>query len=216
MTEIKRTQKREKDKRYYQTHREEILKKQTIYQREHRRVKTDEELEKMGRDSYGRFLKTNGRQRYKMQQRGGKRKGVHVIIWEEYYKKELPKGWCVHHINENKKDNRIENLKALSMSDHTKLHFKKYYKSKDVWNKGIKYHNGSNALNHKVTKRQINKQKIKLFGKDLEIKIKIWKMKDEGFNNIQIGKELNLTANNVCQKWQSFKKIFNPCSGRLI
>ena len=35
---------------------------------------------------------------------------------------ELNKEYEVHHINQNKKDNRVENIQILSKSDHMKLH----------------------------------------------------------------------------------------------
>lgn len=34
----------------------------------------------------------------------------------------IPKGWVVHHINQDKLDNRIENLIMLSQSKHMRLH----------------------------------------------------------------------------------------------
>lgn len=47
----------------------------------------------------------------------------HIFIWE----KEngiIPEGYHLHHINGDKLDNRIENLRMMSRSDHTKLHWK--------------------------------------------------------------------------------------------
>lgn len=42
----------------------------------------------------------------------------HIIVWEETNGRELPEGWVVHHINGNKKDNRIENLTAMPFGQH--------------------------------------------------------------------------------------------------
>ncbi|MBT3582788.1 HNH endonuclease [Candidatus Woesearchaeota archaeon] len=47
----------------------------------------------------------------------------HRFIWEQS-NGEIPKGFQIHHINENKQDNRIENLQLLSNSEHQKLHLK--------------------------------------------------------------------------------------------
>ena len=46
---------------------------------------------------------------------------LHVVVWENCHGKR-PAGWHVHHINQNKEDNYLENLKGLSCSDHMKAH----------------------------------------------------------------------------------------------
>lgn len=46
----------------------------------------------------------------------------HAVICEHLGITEIPKGFCVHHIDGNKKNNDISNLCLLSMGAHTKLH----------------------------------------------------------------------------------------------
>ena len=46
----------------------------------------------------------------------------HTIVVEENIGRKLLKAEIVHHINEDKTDNRIENLSIMTLSDHTKLH----------------------------------------------------------------------------------------------
>ena len=53
----------------------------------------------------------------------GKREYEHRLVWKKYYGN-IPKGFQVHHINGNKLDNRIENLKLISNSEHQKIHSK--------------------------------------------------------------------------------------------
>jgi len=42
----------------------------------------------------------------------------HVLVWEEFNKCSLPKGWHVHHKNGIKTDNRPENLEAMTHQAH--------------------------------------------------------------------------------------------------
>jgi len=52
--------------------------------------------------------------------KSGKRQSLlkHRKIWMENYG-EIPKDKIIHHINGNKKDNKIENLQMLSRREHS-------------------------------------------------------------------------------------------------
>ncbi len=43
----------------------------------------------------------------------------HILIWEKWNNKFLPKGWVIHHLNGIKDDNRITNLQALPNKKHS-------------------------------------------------------------------------------------------------
>ena len=46
---------------------------------------------------------------------------MHRYVWEKEVG-EIPDGWDIHHKNEIKHDNRIENLECLPKSEHTRLY----------------------------------------------------------------------------------------------
>lgn len=60
----------------------------------------------------------------------GKHKLEHRYIMEQFIGRKLTRFEFVHHINGNKKDNRIENLKIMSPQEHNKLHKEKLPKTK--------------------------------------------------------------------------------------
>lgn len=51
----------------------------------------------------------------------GKNQHIHRLQWEKYHGK-IPKGFIVHHKDENKLNWNIDNLELLSRSQHIKKH----------------------------------------------------------------------------------------------
>ena len=49
-------------------------------------------------------------------------KFLHVLIWENFYKCKKPKGFVIHHKNNNPLDNCILNLQLMRVTDHIRLH----------------------------------------------------------------------------------------------
>ena len=58
---------------------------------------------------------------------GKKVKSLHRYVWE-YYNGEIHKGYHIHHIDENKDNNEISNLKLISAQEHLSMHSKENYK----------------------------------------------------------------------------------------
>jgi len=153
------------------------------------------------RNEKGQFVRTTGNTRYRGVQYNGKRMGEHQKIWIQKYGA-IPRGCVIHHIDENKLNNNIENLECRTYGEHNKIH------SHPAWNKGITTHHGNNEFGHTVSKKQIYKQKCTLFNKYLDSYIKIWELKDSGLTNKDIALKLNITKRQVDSRWRGFKKAY--------
>lgn len=46
----------------------------------------------------------------------------HILIWERWHRKEVTKGWDIHHINEDRTNNDPANLIALPKRLHREMH----------------------------------------------------------------------------------------------
>lgn len=53
-----------------------------------------------------------------------KGRGEHVVIVEEDIGRKLFANECVHHVNGDRADNRIDNLELMTRSEHARLHAK--------------------------------------------------------------------------------------------
>lgn len=55
----------------------------------------------------------------------GKRERLHCYVWR-YFNGPVPDGFHIHHKDENKYNNDIDNLACVPVSEHTSYHSKKY------------------------------------------------------------------------------------------
>lgn len=94
--------------------------KKRIFTDEHRRNMSKAAIERGAKSSKGVSKKPNG---YLEITRGpNKGKGQHVVIMEQCIGRRLAKNECVHHKNEIRDDNRIDNLQLMTRSEHARFH----------------------------------------------------------------------------------------------
>lgn len=64
----------------------------------------------------------------------------HILVWEEYHKRKLPRGYVIHHLNGIKSDNRPQNLVAMKNGEH--IHqtepFKKRIRELEIENRQLR------------------------------------------------------------------------------
>lgn len=64
--------------------------------------------------------------------RKGKMRLAHHIVWEDK-NGPIPDGYEIHHIDRDKKNNDLENLRMLTISEHQKIHSNNYGLLDGVW-----------------------------------------------------------------------------------
>ena len=72
---------------------------------------------------------------------------IHILVYQTFVRK-LIKGEVVHHINEIKTDNRLQNLTVMTLEEHARFHGKER-EGKPAWNRGLKC---SQQVKQKISK----------------------------------------------------------------
>lgn len=76
-------------------------------------------------------LNRSGYYRITSRKEGNGGRLLHSVIWEEHYKKTVPKDYNIHHIDGNKQNNNINNLQCVKTSIHHRYHINKYNPMKE-------------------------------------------------------------------------------------
>ena len=93
-------------------------------------------MEKNGHWRGGRSVKRDGYIEIRL---NGKRKLEHVYMMEQHLGRRMTRGEVVHHMNGNRQDNRLANLRVMTISEHMRLHNtgKKYTKRQVAFAPGV-------------------------------------------------------------------------------
>ena len=99
----------------------------------------------------------------------GKDKKIHIVMYEIFYNYILKNNECIHHIDENKLNNKLQNFKLMTKHNHLKLHnkkdkhpmFGKHHSEKTLklMSKTQKKFKGEKSPNHILTKENIDEIK---------------------------------------------------------
>jgi len=80
-------------------------------------------IEKIRESVSGRKNASYGRREEKSSSwKGGTSWNYKRAVWERYWNEFLPKGYCIHHVDRNPRNNEISNLALITRSTHEKIH----------------------------------------------------------------------------------------------
>jgi DNA-binding NarL/FixJ family response regulator len=149
----------------------------------------------------GQFVKTTGSTKYRKVQYEGKGIGEHtrnVLVLLGL--NEMPKGFVIHHIDNDKKNNDIHNLAILTHTAHNRIHSK----DRPIWNKGKTAENSEEIRN--LLKKAVASRK----GNYLNNKCKpIYEMFISGKRVGVIAREVGLSRATVSLRIKRYKEYIN-------
>lgn len=75
-------------------------------------------------------------------------------VWQAFHGP-VPKGYCIHHKDHNKLNDRLDNLELMTRSEHT-IHHNHF---KIPWNKGLTKETDERVLNHSLFLSKLERKK---------------------------------------------------------
>jgi len=156
-----------------------------------------ENINSLRDEKTGRFKTTTDTTRYKNVQFNNQIMSAHareMCIALNIPK--IPKGFIIHHLNEDKKDNNIDNLALITITAHNRIH------AHESWNKGM-----NKGTNEKWdnTLFKIRQAREKNYKNKLEETIRL---KLEGKSSQDISNLLNISVGAVNLRIQKYNKLY--------
>lgn len=126
---------------------------------------------------------TPTRKHYRGIKVNGKKIDYHRHIMQEHLGRELSRNEVVHHINGNKHDNRIENLKVMTRGEHARLHLAGKPIPEEIIRKRTQSRLGvPNYSCRKLTDEQVRE---------------VFELKEEGKSFRQIGRHFDISHTTI-------------------
>ena len=94
--------------------------KKRIFTKKHREAISLARVRWSEHNAIGMSVKPSGYAEYTTGPNKGR--AVHLVVMEEHIGRKIKRGECVHHIDENKLNNCLDNLALMTLSAHAKLH----------------------------------------------------------------------------------------------
>lgn len=153
----------------------------------------------------------------------GKRKRMHVYVWE-YYNGPVPAGFHVHHIDHDKSNNTIENLTIIEGIEHRKLHADELTAEQKEWRRNNLRKNAAprakawhvSREGHEWHKKHYEKMKTKLYVK----KTFVCEYCGKSFESAQVNSKF---CSNACKSnarrasgIDNVVKICEDCGGEYV
>jgi len=121
---------------------------------------------------------------------------LHRYIWEQVHGP-IPEGFCIHHINGDKKDNHLGNLALVTYAEHNQIHSP----DRPIWNAGLTRET-SLKWNAAIEKRM--RTKADHYAERCFATVNLWR---QGMNAAQIALTLDISSRQVYSRLNTFANI---------
>ena len=118
---------------------------------------------------------------------------THRKVWIEAFG-EIPDGCVIHHIDEDKRNNDIDNLALMTPAGHTRLHSL----GRPAWNKGANY-GGTDAY------KKSNETRLKNHDKTCLETLKTYE--DDKLTQQQLADQLSISRRQICDRFKRAREI---------